>query len=407
MIKRRNRLFVVILLVGVFLVSCSQSNQENEPAKTDQQEAVAANNPTATPPAVTAVSDQTTTEEDSSSDSEAAAEPTQLPTATMTVEPTATQMAPTEPPPTEFPTATAVPTETPIPPPTPTPTQLPSPTPLPEPDWLAYLNDFRASAGLARVGETSAWSYGSGLHSKYMVYTDEVKHSENKENEYFTVEGNESAGKGNLVAGYSTNSNYKWAIEYWLSAPFHGLPLLDPHLESVGFGEYAADTGQIKMGATLDVRGRSSEPTTSDVYPVFFPPADGQTWIVRHSMPEFPAPWGSCPDFPTDYFGAGAPTGPPIYLQLGSGELEPTVTAHSFSRGGVPLAHCVFSETSYVNADGYQQSSGRFILGERDAIILMPRQPLEVGQTYDVSITADGQTYAWSFEVISRPKTEE
>ncbi len=399
MIKRRNRLFVVFLLVGVFLVSCSQSNQGSETANTDQQEAVAANNPTTTSPAVAAVPEQTT--EDSSSDSEAAA-PTQLPTATSTVEPTATDL-----PPTAAPTETAVPTETPLPSPTPTPTQTPAPTPLPEPDWLAYLNGFRASAGLTRVVETSAWSYGSGLHSQYMVYTDEVKHSENNENEYFTLEGNESAGKGNLVAGFSTNSDYKWAIEYWLSAPFHGLPLLDPSLESVGYGEYVADSGQIKMSATLDVRGKSSAPVSADVYPVYFPPPDGQTWIVRHSMPEFPEPWGSCPGFPAYYFGEGTPTGPPIYLQLGSGELEPSVSAHSFSRNGVPLEHCVFSETSYANADAYQQSNGRFILGERDAIILMPRQPLEVGQTYDVSITANGQTYAWSFEVINRPKAEE
>ncbi len=400
MIKRRNRLFVVFLLVGVFLVSCSQSNQESETTQTDQQEAVAADNPTPTPPEATAVSDPTT--EVSSSESEAAVEPTQLPTATATVEPTATEM-----PPTALPTATAVPTETPLPSPTPTPTLEPTPTPPPEPDWLTYLNDFRASAGLGRVVETAAWSYGSELHSQYMVNTDDVKHSENEDNDYFTVEGNESAGKGNLVAGYSTNSGYKWAIEYWLSAPFHGLPLLDPSLESVGYGEYVADTGQIKMSATLDVRGKFSVPVSPDVYPVYFPPPDGQTWIVRHSMPEFPAPWGSCPGFPTDYFGDGTPTGPPIYLQLGSGELEPTVSAHSFTRNGEPLAHCVFSETSYVNSDAYQQSNGRFILGERDAIILMPRQPLEVGQTYDVSITADGQTYAWSFDVVNRPKAEE
>ena len=44
---------------------------------------------------------------------------------------------------------------------------------------------------------------------------------------------------------------------------------------------------------------------------------------------------------------------------------------------------------------------GRQILGSRDAIILMPQQPLVAGQTYTVSITSNGTTYTWSFTASS------
>ena len=63
------------------------------------------------------------------------------------------------------------------------------------------------------------------------------------------------------------------------------------------------------------------------------------------------------------------------------------------------LEHCLFDETSYTNPSGSTQTTGRNILNGRDAIVLIPKQPLTPGATYTVSITANGQTHAWSFTV--------
>jgi hypothetical protein len=65
----------------------------------------------------------------------------------------------------------------------------------------------------------------------------------------------------------------------------------------------------------------------------------------------------------------------------------------------LPLEHCVFDETTYTNPDSGTQSTGRNVLNARDAIVLIPRNPLTAGAIYQVSITANGQTYAWSFMV--------
>ncbi len=93
-----------------------------------------------------------------------------------------------------------------------------------------------------------------------------------------------------------------------------------------------------------------------------------------------------------------------IILQIGSGNLTPSVTAHSFTQGTTPLEHCVFDETNYTNPDSSTQSTGRSILNSRDAIVLIPRAPLTAGATYTVSITTNGQTYLWSFGVSNAAK---
>jgi hypothetical protein len=67
------------------------------------------------------------------------------------------------------------------------------------------------------------------------------------------------------------------------------------------------------------------------------------------------------------------------------------------------LEHCAFDETTYKNPDATQQSVGRSILIMRDAIVLIPRAPLDQWTKYAVSVTANGQTYNWSFTVGDAP----
>jgi uncharacterized protein YkwD len=269
----------------------------------------------------------------------------------------------------------------------------PTPTPVPGPAWLGYVNRFRDMAGLPALTETAAWSYGGELHSRYMVKNDAIIHGENSGNPWYTVEGDQAGRNGNIYATGWMPAPEEAAIDWWMTAPFHAVAIVDPELQATGLGSYREDTGTYKMGATIDVsRGRGSLPGGTS-FPLMFPRDGGSTWLTGFGGFEWPDPLTSCP-------GYSAPTGPAILIQLGSGNSTPSVSASSLSTGATPLAHCVFDETSYTNPDPGSQNSGRVVLGIRDAVVILPRERLDVGNVYTASITANGNTHTWSFTVV-------
>jgi hypothetical protein len=190
----------------------------------------------------------------------------------------------------------------------------------------------------------------------------------------------------------STAPTDEQAIDLWMRGPFHAVGIIDPELLQAGFGSYREADGGWQMGAALDViRGLGGGPA-----PVEFPvkwPHDGMT-VPLSSFGGFesPDPLTSCP-------GYTAPTGLPILLQLGSGNLTPSVTNSSFTQSGPPLPHCRFDETNYGNPDTGLRDLGRAILDARDAVVIIPQSPLTPGATYTVSVTANSQIYTWSFNV--------
>ena len=323
--------------------------------------------------------------------------PTTPPTAAAS--PAATAIDP--PPDTPTPVAPTPVAATPVAPtPTPTAEPLPSPTIVAlDPDWLRYLNDFRAAAGLPSLREDSAWSAESGLHSRYMVLSGDVGHSEDPNSPFYTHIGSAAGDTGNIAIGNLSSAPFEWAINYWLSAPFHAVPMLDPQLAVTGFGEYRDASGIQAVGATLDVeRGLGALPDGVE-FPIMWPGNDSVTWILRYSLPEFPAALSHC----TGYSQA---TGAPIILQLGDGRLTPNVTATTILRDGEPLAHCQFDETNYTHSDAWTQRSARAILDQRDAVVLIPAAPLVPDATYAVRVDANGQTYTWSFRTAAGPPQE-
>jgi uncharacterized protein YkwD len=281
--------------------------------------------------------------------------------------------------------ATAVPTAT------PTPTLAP-PSNLPSgPSWLVELGLVRAQAKLAPLAEDASYSDGCLKHGRYMVKNSFIGHTEDPANPYYTPEGAAAAAASNVATSSSVNFSDVAAVDLWMAAPFHGIGILDPRLQSTGFGNYHEAGGPNQSGACLDViRGLGSPPPAS-VYPVMWPGA-GSTVNARSLANEFPDPLSGCPGF-------SAPAGLPIYLQLGNGSTTPRVTASSLLQGTAPVAFCIFDETTYTNPDAASQSLGRQILGARDAIVMIPRAPLSGGATYRVSITVNGQVYAWTFAV--------
>jgi len=149
------------------------------------------------------------------------------------------------------------------------------------------------------------------------------------------------------------------------------------------------------MGATLDVlHGRAAIPSNV-TFPLYFPTNGSEYWLTSYAGFESPDPLASCAGY--DF-----PSGPPLILQLGGGSVIPNITASSFQDSGGELEHCVFDETNYMNSSSTgDESLGRQILNSRDAVIVMPKEPLIVGETYTVSLTHDTIVYTWDFSVVS------
>jgi uncharacterized protein YkwD len=259
--------------------------------------------------------------------------------------------------------------------------------------WLSYLNRYRTMARLPGVTEDVAFSAGCADHARYMVKNDAMAHTQEPDNPWYTPAGKLAAEASDLMGSHNPQESDQYAVDGWMQAPFHALGILDPRLRSVGYGAFREEDGGLQMAAALDVlRGLRGVPAGVR-YPVMWPAPETTTPLTRH-WSESPSPLSACPGYET-------PSGAPVILQLGTGEGTPVVTAHSFRQDGRLLESCVFDESTYSHPNANAQAVGRAVLGMRDAIVLMPRDPLEPGGRYQVSITADGRTYTWSFEVAA------
>lgn len=294
--------------------------------------------------------------------------------------------------------------------------------------WLARLNGYREAAGLRAVKENGSFSEGDFKHARYLVKNHvgfgagAAAHSEDAANPWYSREGLEAAQTSDVIPPGGSAFDDEEAIDLWLSAPFHALPMLDPDLGEAGFGRYC-ENGQcaaaLRVGrdeswfrnpahsaslSRLDPeRHLHDNPyvyelpvaTHALASPIEFPPDGAVISAGSFDGNEWPDPLAPCA-------GYRPPTGPAITLQLGT-EVNPEVTAHSFARDGERLEHCIYDASTYANPDAIQARSANGILKLMGVVVLIPREPLISGATYSVSITARGATHAWSFSVASRP----
>ena len=209
---------------------------------------------------------------------------------------------------------------------------------------------------------------------------DLVTHYETAGTPYYTAAGDTAARDGNIYVSSFTSTADTQAIDWWMGAPFHAMGLMDPRLTSTGFGSFRVVKSSWQMGATIDVlRGNSF---TGGTWPVLFPGNGTTEPLTSYSGYEWPDPLQACP-------GYAMPTGLPIFVETG-GNVATTVTANSLSANGVQLAHCVI--------DSHNSAVGSSLF-YRGAAILIPRQPLQAGTTYTVSLTVNNVPYTWSFTV--------
>jgi len=247
--------------------------------------------------------------------------------------------------------------------------------------WLDRLNTWRASGGLSILTENTTWSQGDYDHALYMVKNNLVTHYETSGVPYYTTAGDTAARNSNIYVSSTTSTSDQQAIDYWMQAPFHAMGLMDPRLTQTGFGSYREVKSGWDMGAAVDVlRGNSF---SGGQYPVYFPGNGTTEPLTSYTGGEFPDPLQACP-------GYSAPTGLPVFIQVG-GNVNTTVgPVHSFTGNGVPLNHCVIDSTN--------PSVGSYLY-TRGGVILIPQLPLQSGVRYVVALTVNNVPYTWSFTV--------
>jgi pSer/pThr/pTyr-binding forkhead associated (FHA) protein len=267
---------------------------------------------------------------------------------------------------------------------------------MPEPSrdiWLQRINFYRAMAGLDAVRNDAGLSGGCLNHARYLLenYAAIIKgggilggagHEEQPDKKDYTADGANCAGNGDVAWGCGPFVDSD-AVDHWVEGPFHRLGLLNPALDSAGFGEFQ-DDGCWASAVRLPPHQRYERYE----HPIEFPP-NGSAIALTWRGGEWPNPLDGCP-------GYSEPVGLPITLQLGHG-FYPDLASHSLTQDGVALEHCAYNAKGYATSDQYIQEYARQVLHSFSAIVLIPRNPLVAGKTYAVSITADGQGYKWSF----------
>ncbi|HVN28005.1 MAG TPA: FHA domain-containing protein [Candidatus Binataceae bacterium] len=274
------------------------------------------------------------------------------------------------------------------------------------PLWLNRLNGYRAAAGLAAVASDANLSAGDHDHAVYLLsnFASDIRaseigaqvHVEDVHLPDYTPQGAEAA-RSSDVAEQIFNGKHPdpqlFAIDGWMTTPFHRLPILNPLLRSVGFGFQCENNMCVEL---LNIMS-GIDPMPAVAMPlehaIVFPP-DGSTIPVnmRAFEGEWPTPISGCD-------GYAYPVGIAITVQLG-----PMVDAQldSFTLAGADgatLEACGFDANSYRNPN--EDDRVRVVGGLRSqgAVVIVPRHPLEPGPGYDVVATINGRDYKWSFGV--------
>lgn len=261
-------------------------------------------------------------------------------------------------------------------------------------NWLGRLNFVRSLGQLPALVEDSSLNPGAQNHARYMVKNGIVAHAEDPGNAWYTASGNAAAQSSELIA-FSWNNTDSAAIDGLAEGPFHALGLLDPSMTTVGYGSDREQGGSLQTGAAVHLGAGWGGARSAGSQPMIWPANGTSVPLYQAAVGEHPDPLSACP-------GYSQPAGLPLIFELGVGASGASVGGHSLSRDGSPVESCVYSASSYTNPDSGAQATGRAILGAYNAVIIVPRQPLNPGSTYSVSLTVNGQGYNWSFQAAPR-----
>ncbi len=319
-----------------------------------------------------------------------------------------------------------------------------------EPQWLAVANLYRATAGLPAVTENSAASIGAQKHSSYINANRIIAHDEDPALAAYSPEGRRAGLTGNVANGFGGDvPSQRFLIEEWMTAPFHGLAMLNRDSTNFGFGFSGDGQG---WGSTLSVgwdgfvegpishsvleqtvqtvlakypdlanRGYRVDSNGTRAYVVIerrrfsvvngvvrelmngedeagaavvWPGPGSQVPLNRYFGGEYPDPIVSCAGW------SNRSSGLPILIRRGKPiELQSATLTDS---KGVAVDVCTISADTYKSPDPTEEKYARSLLHGEGSVIIIPKVPLVFGETYRVvAKTTNGETYDWSFGTSS------
>ncbi len=266
--------------------------------------------------------------------------------------------------------------------------------------WLNRINAFRLASGLQPITENPEWSVGAAAHARYNVSTSTLLPYEDALSPFYTPEGNLAANFSLQLGQSSESYTDLQAVDFWMRSPFQALSILDPQWNTTGYGSYRSASGGVyHMSAVLDVI-RGFDPAPPVAYPVYWPGAGSAINLKTYS--------GSDNPDPLQYPNCANVRGLPIILQVGLGSSSVSLTTQTptiIRINGSPINHCAFSESEFtIPSDADATEAGRLLLNQRDAIVMIPTDPLANG-SYSVTVTVlvDNvqRTFNWSFTVVN------
>jgi hypothetical protein len=257
-------------------------------------------------------------------------------------------------------------------------------------------------AGVPPVAEDGNFLKGASAHARYMVKNylarnPKTPHREEPTNPWYTDEGAKAAPKAAEV-GPGSQQSPSVSIDWWMDAPLHRLGLIARDLRMAAYGHYCE--GDI-CAWTLVLDSRAQADTDPLWFgevpdPVMFPanattiPSNLSVLIVG----EWPEPLSlSCS-------GYRRPNGFPITLQFDQ-RFVPRLLSFALTRNGASVDACGYDSTSYENVNLPTQNWARGGVKGRAAVVLIPREPLNRGAKYTVTINVEEQNdpFGWGFTI--------
>lgn len=239
-----------------------------------------------------------------------------------------------------------------------------------EDEGLAWLNKLRKALGLPSLAKEPALSRSAQSHTNYLKLHTTVGHEEIKGAAGFTGSDPQSRAVFFGYSGYTSEGinsgtpNGSVAIDQLNDAPYHRLSIINPNLKEAGIGfEQTESSGNITV-----VNYGTTGPLNNEL-PIMYP-YPGQTNVkISWYVAEEPNPLRT---YGKDRIYTGYPISISVHDQ-NIKELKAVSTSIKDNKGRDVPFYLVDSSRD----DKY-----------KDMIFLIPREPLEPGTNYTVSIKA-------------------
>ena len=297
-------------------------------------------------------------------------------------------------------------------------------------------NFWRDYMDLPWVREDPEWSFRAWLHSRYMAmnYPNNLPHNEDLSQPFASSWGQQAGTKGNeWLFLYKKNGQPYWppeeaSVNWWIAAPYHRLPLIDPRAVSGAFGTYR-DVGPVPGYGDGFGRSAANLPKfygdQSNLEPVLFPAPDKPVPLNLYEGRENPNPTAPCsnPSMPQvrpfltqeglawdDGNGVVRnPIGLPITLQtFPSAPVDTQVLDARLTRlsDGALNPLCAYGSLQYWEGRDFWYQRALTGLRGWGAVIALPHDPLTPGEAYEaylkVRLGGEVREFTWRFSVAGQ-----